>query len=112
MGFFEDMTTAVETYPVDNVVLKIVDVVIPGDVLNEEEEGTFRVQVINNGPLNMTGVTVRIRGQHGATVKNSGALASFEPHFITQELAPINAHGGSQLTPGGVFSFKAPAQGQ
>ena len=74
MAFFDEMTAALETYPVTEVLLEIVDVVFPENVLNVGEEATFKVKVTNTGPLNLTGVTLRIKGQHGATLKNPGAI--------------------------------------
>jgi len=112
MAFFDDMTAALETYPVTDVDLEIVDVVTPGDVLNVSEVSTFRVQVTNRGPLNLTGVTVRIRGQNGATVANNSVIAPFVAEFVTQELPAIDAHGGSQLTVGSPLKFKAPSGAQ
>lgn len=111
MAFFDDMAVALETYPVTDVELSIVDVVTPGSALNTGEVSTFRVQVTNRGPLNLTGVTVRVAGQHGATVANN-AVSPFVSEFVTQELPPINGHGGSQLTVGGPLKFKAPAAAQ
>lgn len=112
MAFFDDMTTALAAYPVTDVTLEIVDVVIPGSVLNVGEVATFRVQVTNTGPLNLTGVTLKVRGQNGATVANNGAAAPFVSEFITQELPTINGHGGSQLTVGSPLKFKAPSGAQ
>lgn len=109
---FDEMTTATETYPVTHVVLTIVDVVTPGSALNVNEVSTFRVQVTNTGPLNLTGVTVRVRGQNGATVANNGAIAPFVSEFVTQEFSPVNAHGGSQLSVGSPLKFKAPGIAQ
>jgi uncharacterized membrane protein len=112
MAFFDDMTAALATYPETDVDLQIVDVVTPGDVLNVGETATFRVQVTNRGPLNLTGVTLRIKGLNGATVANNGILSPFVSEFVTQELPPIDAHGGSQLTVGSPLKFKAPAGAQ
>jgi hypothetical protein len=112
MAFFDDMTAALASYPVTDVDLEIVDVVTPGDVLNVSEVSQFRVQVTNRGPLNLTGVTVRIRGQNGATVANNSVIAPFVSEFVTQELPPIDAHGGSQLTVGSPLKFKAPSGAQ
>lgn len=112
MAFFDDMTAAVETYPVANVDLEIVEVTTPGDALNVNEQGSFRVKVTNRGPLNLTGVTLRIHGQNGATVANNGAIAPFVSEFVTQELPTINAHGGEQLTVGGPLKFRAPGGAQ
>lgn len=112
MAFFDDMTQAVENYPVTDVDLEIVDVVTPGSALNTGEISSFRVKVTNRGPLVLTGVTLRIRGQNGATVQNGGAASPFVAEFVTQELATIDAHGGSQLSVGSKLQFKAPANAQ
>jgi hypothetical protein len=111
MAYFDDMRAALAAYPVTDVELEIVDVDTPGDALNVDEISTFRVQVTNRGPLNLTGVTVRVRGQNGATVANNGAAAPFVSEFITQELLPINSHH-SQLTVGSPLKFKAPGGAQ
>jgi hypothetical protein len=112
MGFFDDMTTALATYPETDVTIELVDVVTPGSVLNVNEVGTFRVKVTNTGPLNLTGVTLRIKGLNGATVANNGAIAPFVSEFVTQELPTIYGHGGSQLTVGSALKFKAPGSAQ
>jgi hypothetical protein len=101
-----------ETYPVTYVDLEIVDVDTPGDVLNVGEQAKFRVKVTNRGPLNLTGVTLRVRGQNGATVWSGSAAAPFVEEFITQELPRIAAHGGSQLTVGSMIVLQAPGEPQ
>ncbi len=112
MAYFDDMNAALEAYPLTDVQLEIVDVTFPGSALNTGETGTFRVQVTNTGPLNLTGVTVRVTGQNGATVANNSILSPFVSDFITQELPTIAAHGGSQLSVGSPLKFKAPAGAQ
>jgi hypothetical protein len=112
MAFFDDMAAAMETYPVTNVDLEIVEVTTPGDALNVNEQGAFRVKVTNRGLLNLTGVTLRIHGQNGTTVANNGAIAPFESEFVTQEVPTINAHGGEQLTVGSPLKFRAPGGAQ
>lgn len=112
MAFFDDMNAALEAYPLTDVQLEIVDVTFPGSALNTGETGSFRVKVTNTGPLNLTGVTVRVSGQNGATVANNSVIAPFVPDFITQELPTIAAHGGSQLSVGSPLKFKAPAAAQ
>ena len=47
MGFFDDFTNALETYPETGVQLEIVEVSFPDSVLNVEETATFRVKVTN-----------------------------------------------------------------
>jgi hypothetical protein len=112
MAFFEDMVDAVEAYPQTYVQIEIVEVVFPGAVLNVEESGTFRVKVTNRGPLNITGLTLRIRGVNGAMVANNSIPAPFVAEFTTQPLLTITGHGGSALTVGSPLKFKAPAHGQ
>lgn len=108
MAYFDDMQAALEAYPLTDVQLEIVDVTFPGSALNTGEVGTFRVKVTNTGPLNLTGVTVRVTGQNGAKVANNGAAAPFVSDFITQELPTIGGHGGSQLSVGSPLKFLAP----
>ncbi|WP_341890430.1 hypothetical protein [Variovorax sp. YR752] len=112
MAFFDDMNAALETYPETNVTIEIVDVVLTGSALNVNETASFRVKVTNTGPLNLTGVTLRVKGQNGATVKDSGAIAPFVSEFVGAELATIAAHGGSQLSPGSPYTLKAPGAAQ
>jgi len=111
---FEEMTTAVEGYAATFVDLEIVDVVFPGSVINVNERPTFRVKVTNRGALEMTGVTLRIKGVNGATVKQNGATAPFVSEFVTttSQLSTIGGHGGSQTTNGSPFSFTAPGAPQ
>ncbi|MCY7314519.1 MAG: hypothetical protein LH480_02565 [Rubrivivax sp.] len=59
MPFFDDMATALAEYPVADVTLEIVDVVVPGSARNVNEVATFRVRVHNNGPLNLINVSAR-----------------------------------------------------
>jgi hypothetical protein len=114
MAFFDDMTTALETYPVANVTLEIIEVDFPGSALNARDEGTFKVRVNNNGPLELTDVTLRVSGQNGATVANNGAGAVFATEFVTsispvQQVPTIAGHNGSVTTTGGPMKFKAPS---
>jgi hypothetical protein len=110
---FDDMTDAVASYPATYVDLEIVDVVTPG-VLNVLERPSFRVKVTNRGPLELTGVTVKIKGLNGATVKQNGAAAPLVQEFVTaaSQLATIGGHGASQTTNGSPFSFQAPGSAQ
>ena len=93
-----------------NVQLEIVEVTFSGSGLNEDEHGTFRVKVTNKGPLVLTDVTLRIKGQNGALVANGGAAAPFVSDFVTQALPTVAAHNGSQLTSGSPLKFQAPPE--
>jgi hypothetical protein len=112
MGFFDDFTNALETYPETEVQLEIVEVNFPDDALNVDETATFRVKVTNTGPLVLTDVTLRIKGLNGATVANNGAAAPFVAEFVTQPIASVAAHGGSETTVGSPLKFKAPGSAQ
>ena len=109
---FEDMVTAVETYPESFVTIEIIDVDFPGDALNVSETGTITVTVHNSGALFLDNVTVKVKGINGAVVKNQSALALFVPEFVTQEFDEIAAHGGSETLPGSKLSFRAPSSAQ
>jgi hypothetical protein len=118
VAFFDDMLVALEAYPETYVTLEIIDVVAEdeGEVVNVRDEWTFKVKLTNNGPLNLTGVTVRIDGVNGATVKAEGAAAQFASEFVW-DLTPrptINGDGGELIVPvtSLPFHFKAPATPQ
>ena len=115
---FEEMSNAVATYPATFVDLEIVDVVTPG-ALNAGDRPSFRVKITNRGALELTGVTLKIKGLNGATVKQNGAAAPFVPEFVTvpSQLATVGAHAprgtdSSQTTNGSPFSFEAPGSAQ
>jgi hypothetical protein len=114
VAFFDDMMVALKAYPETYVTLEIINVRGVGDVVNVNNEGTFKVKLTNNGPLNLTGVTVRIDGVNGTSVKDNNILAEFESEFVWDnqggERPTINGHG--ELTvPMNIepFGFKAPA---
>jgi hypothetical protein len=87
-----------------------------GQVVDVDDEGTFEVKLTNNGPLNVTGVTVRIDGLNGAEVKDNNILAEYKSDFVWDnqggERPTINGHGGELIVPMSVgpFGFKAPAR--
>ena len=58
MGVLDDISAAVTTYPSDYLVVEIVEVDPPGDVINEDEEVSFRIQVANDGPLDANQVSL------------------------------------------------------
>jgi hypothetical protein len=125
MGFFDDMTAAVASYPVDDVLIQIVDFTFPDAVLNVGEEATFKVKVTNTGPLNLTNVTVRVKGLHGAKLRNPGVIlddttiprptaraaaqivvAQFVDELVSRPLPTILGDGGTATSE--VFTLKAP----
>ena len=110
MVTINDIDTAVRTYPETNMALEIVEVDFPGTELNTTDTATFRVT--NTGPLVVTGVTLRVQGQNGATVANNGAAAPFVSEFVTQELPAVGAHNGSEITVRSPLKFKPPGRAQ
>jgi uncharacterized membrane protein len=77
MTVINDLDAALQTYPETNVQLSIEEVEFPGDALNVNEEGSFRVRITNNGSLNLTDVTLKIKGLNGGLVKGGGGAADF-----------------------------------
>jgi hypothetical protein len=70
MTVINDLDAALQTYPETNVQLNLEEVEFPGDALNVNEEGSFRVRITNNGSLNLTDVTLKSRA---STVGSSRA---------------------------------------
>jgi hypothetical protein len=116
MGFFDDFAGAIESYPDDYVTLEIIEVSVPGNALNEDEIGSYRVQVRNTGPIDMADLTVRIRGLNGVLVKNNGAAAPLVTEVVTVagQFPTIKGHNGNapQENTGSPFGFKAPPNPQ
>lgn len=111
MGILDDIASAAQSYPVDNVDLEVVEIQFPGSALNTNEEGSFRVRVINNGPVRLKDVVVRVRARNGLEVKSNNAIATFgdeiEVHF-RDDIEP----GDSGTSGGSVFHFRAPNASQ
>lgn len=103
MAFFDDMQSALHTYPETNVTLEIVDVTTPG-ALNVGDVGKFHIKVSNNGPLNLTGVTLKITGLNGATVSPAYFLPRV-PEFVSDPLPTIFGHS-EYTTPNNPFGFE------
>jgi hypothetical protein len=109
-AFFNDFRAAMHDYPEQFVTLEVVDVDFSGNVINTREEGSFMVQLTNNGLLDMTGVTLKVRGLAGTQVKTGGA-ADFDFRdelTIGMESDTILGQGGVSLTNGSKLQFKAP----
>src|SRR5690242_19282215 len=85
-GYFDAYTDAIESYPDENVDIKIViaDSDIPGSALNEHEIVTFNVEVTNNGPVTLQDVQLRITGLSGAAVRfTDNSSGSFVTELVT-----------------------------
>lgn len=112
MALLDELTTAVEDYPTTAVEIEIVEVSVPGNVLNAGETGTFRVKVTNRGSLHLHNLKVKVKGLNGALVKNNGAAAPYVTEFVSGVFDRVSAHGGSELNTGSPFGFKAPSNAQ
>lgn len=110
MGFFDDYADAIETYPDTEVTIEIVDVTVPGDALNVNELGSFRIQITNNGVLAMDDVVFKVRGLAGTRVKQNGAAAPLVEEFVTGvgQVERVRARGGVATTNGSPLGFEAP----
>ena len=107
MSFFSDFANALESYPADSVSISITDVAIETGTagsVNVNEIWKFKVQVENNGHVNMTNVELHVNGANGATIGTNPA-GPFQPGITTGSLT-VNG-GGSQKT--GFLYFKAPS---
>jgi hypothetical protein len=80
MAFFQNFRDALQAYIADSVSLSIVDVVspAPGTNINVGEVCRFQARVNNGGELNMTDVSLEIKGLNGTKVgtSNSGPWES------------------------------------
>ena len=106
MSFFNDFASGLESYPVDSVTVSITDVAIQTGTagsVNVNEVWKFKVNVQNNGHVNMTGVSLHVNGLNGATV-GTAAAGPFSAGITTGSLT-VNG-GGSQKS--GFLYFKAP----
>lgn len=126
MAFFDDMANAVRDYPDNNVVVEIINFdVASGDALNEAEQATFKVRITNSGLLNMSGVTLEVKGDNGALLKRplnlphqplkpgapKAAAIQAEPltwvtELTSKSIASIAGNGGVATSE--VFTLKAP----
>ena len=131
MPFLDDFANAVQTYPVDSVVVSILPPAYvsggtPGGTVNINEIWRFRVRIRNNGHLVMNNVNFLIQGQNGASVGITAAAAAAAAANNAINFFPnltVNGHGGQQDTvdlffqapnaqrPAGTLLVKADIQG-
>lgn len=120
MAFFDDMSSAIRSYPDDNVVIEIIDLDPGSDgSLNTGEQVEFSVRITNNGLLDMTGVTLRLVADRGATLRRPPDVllqggraarvvtATWVEELVSQQIAAVPAQGGTATTE--TFTLKAPA---
>lgn len=64
-----DLLEAIETYAETYLKVEIFDVNPPGNVVDANEDVTFKVRVSNSGPLHVNEVTVLLEGLNGTRVR-------------------------------------------
>ena len=102
MTLIDDFATALESYPVDSTNVRIVDVTGPGQV-NTGDVFTFQVRIVNDGHINMTGVSLHVAGRGGALVGTSNA----GPFDGSMTVEGLTVDGESTRDTANLF-FKAP----
>ncbi|RZL85735.1 MAG: hypothetical protein EOP82_32105 [Variovorax sp.] len=114
MTVLTDIANAMDRYPTDETTIEIIDVAKEGNAndtdINELEVWKFKVRVTNTGHLDMTGVSLFIRGLNGATVSESPTPPS---DFATSMIAGnLNPPGGDNSRQTQYLYFMAPPQEQ
>jgi hypothetical protein len=109
MTLLTDIASALDTYPIDEVTVSIVDVALQSgtqSVINVNETWKFKAKVENNGHVNMTEVSLHVFGLNGALVSLS-PTTGFTAGVLNVGSLTINGGGGSQKTE--YLYFKAPS---
>ncbi len=76
MGMFDDLLTAINQYPSEDVTISVTDFEEPGTHINVGETCRFRVRVQNNGQLDMRDVRLHIEGSEFASVTVTNFLGT------------------------------------
>jgi hypothetical protein len=111
MTVLTDIANALDTYPLDETTIEIVDVAVQtgtGPEVNKNEIFKFKVRVTNNGHVNMTDVFLHVNG-----TDTSGTMVSFNPDkgFAkdkTLKVGPLVVNGGGASSTTDYLYFKAP----
>jgi hypothetical protein len=105
----DSLVSDINAYPATHMELEIEEVDFPNSQLNVNEIGTFKVRVTNRGPLDVGMLSLTITGLNGTTVAANLPGSQFVPTFGTLPLPVVGGHGGSVITTGLPFKFKAPS---
>jgi hypothetical protein len=107
MSVLGDIANALNSYPVDQATLDIVELQRDGDSsdthISSGEHWKFKVKLTNNGHVNMTHVSLLIKGLNGTTVSES-ATGSFGDSMVVADLNPP----GDDFRTTNFYFFKAP----
>lgn len=68
----EDLEQAIESYPRTHMTVDIYDVNDPGGSWNVGQNGTYKVRVRNDGPLDVDGLTLLMEGKNLSKVGEHG----------------------------------------
>jgi len=112
MAVLTDIANELDTYPIDEATVEIVDVALQSGtqpVVNTSETWRFKVKVENNGHINMTDVSLHVFGVNGALVSQSPATG-FTSGTLDVGALTVNGGGGSQKSD--FLYFKAPPTAQ
>lgn len=111
MTVLTDIANAMDSYPLDETTISIVDVALESGtagVINVNEVWKFKVKVTNNGHVNMTDVVLHVNGTNGTTIsKKPTPSTGFTKNTIKADALTINGGGGSSTT--GYLYFTAPS---
>lgn len=108
MPVLTDLTNELETYLDTYVTCEFVEVDIPGNTLNVNEEVKFQLAVRNTGPLNLTDLEIRLVGRNGTLVKSNGAIDDLGPEAVQPMRDGVRAHNGNDPERTPILTFKAP----
>lgn len=104
MPVLEDIRIALDNYPTDSVDVTITDfAVIGGGVLNVGDKAQFKVQVSNNGQLDMLSTIVRVYGSQYADVSKDNVTFTSQ---VTSAAMTVSGHGSQKTA---LFYLKAKA---
>jgi hypothetical protein len=112
MSLLDDLADEVQAYPHNYLEVEIIDVDPPGNVVNEDEEVSFRIQVSNSGPLDANDLSLLVEGLNGTEVQSNGVnlpwLDSFtiSGAFCGNVLAHTANGSGPKVVPGNPFHFR------
>lgn len=96
--FFADFKAALETYPGDSVTLSITNFSLESGTptqINVNEIWKFKVNVQNDGDVNMNNVELHVLGQNDTLISTSGVAGPFNSGYQIFGSMTVNA-GGSQ----------------
>ena len=105
----DGLVSDINAYPATHLELAIEEVEFPDSQLNVNEIGTFKVRVTNRGPLDVANLQLTITGENGTLVAQNIFGSPFASSITTVPMGVVGGHGGSVVTPGEPYKFRAPS---